>query len=147
MTDVLLRHEPDGGNIEIVNGQVTLSNGLETATYLSLFGGNERDDGTDATESLEWWGNKAEVTEARKLRSRTQHLLLTLPLVPANLLRFEDAAGADLAWFGATGVARFVGVAVTMPGVNRVRFAVRLEVNDEVFDFVFTRAAAARVNA
>lgn len=147
MTDVRLRHEPDGGNIESINGRITLSDGLENAVYASLFGGNERDAGTDATSALEWWGNKLESASSRKLRSRTQYLITKLPLVPANLLRFEDAASADLAWLKSIGVASFVGVTASIPALNTLSLAARIEVNDQVYDFAFTRSAAARVNS
>jgi len=146
MTDMLLRLEDDGGNIEVINGRVTLSNGLENAVIASLFGGNQRDDGSDATLALEWWGNKGAL-ETRKLRSRFQHLISILPAVPANLLRFEDAAAADLSWMQSIGLAGFIGATATIPALNTVKIAPRIEIDDAVYDFAFTRAAAARVNA
>ena len=43
--DVLLFQTIDDGNVEVINGIITMSGGLDTAAYLSLFGGNEEDDG------------------------------------------------------------------------------------------------------
>ena len=51
--DVLLYHTPDGGEIEMVNGLVTMSGGLETMAYLCLFGGNEEDDGRPGHDQLQ----------------------------------------------------------------------------------------------
>jgi phage gp46-like protein len=138
MTDVLLFHEDDGGNIDFVNGQSEMSAGLEVAAYLSMFGGNEQDSGEEADEPLEWWGNKTESVPARKYRSRTQNLLRSIPVVPANLRRIEEAAGLDLTWFVEDGPASYVGVVCSIPGHNRVRWDISIVIDDEKFSFSFT---------
>ncbi len=138
MTDPLLRLFNDGGDIEYLNGRITLSAGLETAAFNSLFGGNERDPGLEGDDPLEWWGNKTESLEVRKLRSQFQHLIETLPLVPANLRRLEDAAGIDLGWFVTDGPASFVQVVASQPAINRVRVDIGILIDDELFKFSFT---------
>ena len=51
--DVLYTATPDGGDIKIENGLVKDCRNFDTATYLSLFGGNENDtDGTVVTLML-----------------------------------------------------------------------------------------------
>lgn len=137
MTDVLLRHEPDGGNIDYVNGQAVMSDGLETAAYLSLFGGNEQDSGDESDNALQWWGNLTESDQAHRLRSRTQYLLRNLPLIPSNLKRLEEAAALDLAWFVDAGPASYVGVTVRQTGVNAVEFAISIIIDDELFSYTF----------
>ncbi len=141
MTDVALLHQSDGGNVEVQNGRFTMANGLFNAAYLSLFGGNERDSGNTADERLEWWGNKIEDVPSRRYRSETQALLKELPLVPANRARFEEAALRDLGWIAEEGPADFVGVAVTMPGLNRLAFTIKIEVSDEVYAFSLSHGA------
>lgn len=138
MTDPLLQQFNDGGDIEFINGRITLSDGLETAAYLSLFGANERDPGLEGDDPLEWWGNKTESLEERKYRSQFQHLIESLPLVPANLRRLEDAAGVDLAWFVSSGVASFVQVVASQPAINRVKVDIGILVDNELFQFSFT---------
>src|SRR5688572_30669781 len=98
MSDIRLFHDDDGGDIEYVNGQAVMSDGLETAVYLSLWGGNEQDSGGDETERLQWWGNQGELIESRKYRSETQNLLRSIPAIPVNLLRIQDAVEHDLEW-------------------------------------------------
>lgn len=119
MTDVLLRHTDNGGEITLQGGLLLMSEGLETAAYLSLFGGNEDDPGGEDT-SLQWWGNLLETESERQYRSETQRLLQSLPAIPANLRRFEQAAGRDLKWMVETGLAQSVTAEATIPGVNRV---------------------------
>ena len=55
--DVLLFQTNDEGDIESIDGVVTMSGGLETMFYLSIFGGNEDDDATS--------GNNVDVVSAR----------------------------------------------------------------------------------
>lgn len=141
MTDVLLRNFDDGGDIEYINGQVTLSDGLESTVYLSLFGGNERDSGLGADDSLQWWGNLSETLEENQYRSQLQHLVASLPIVPANLRRIEDAAAVDLEWMVSTKLADFIQVTASMPGLNTVRLDITIRIVDEEFRFSFTESS------
>ena len=118
--DVLLFQTNDGGNLAIAGGLVEMSGGLETAAYLSLFGGNEGDNG-QAGNPQTWWGNVNEPDPRRQYRSETQHLLRSLAAVPANLRRLEQAAVRDLGWMVEAGAATDVSAAASMPGLNKVR--------------------------
>lgn len=122
--DVWLFHMGDGGEIEIVNGEVTRGSGYETAAYLSLFGGNEDDSGLPADKSKQWWGNWSEPDPARAYRSETQYLLNTLPATTGNLRRLQPAAENDLAWLVDKGHAKSVSVAIGMPAINHVSYDV-----------------------
>ena len=61
--DVLLTHTDDDGDIEVLNGLVTMAGGLETAVYLSLFGANEHDPG-GLDSPQQYWGNWGEPVSA-----------------------------------------------------------------------------------
>lgn len=124
--DVLLFQTNDDGEIEVENGRATLTGGLETAAYLSLFGGNEPDSGR-ADDPLTWWGNLAETQPERQYRSETQYLLRSLPAIPANLRRLEQAAERDLAWMVSVNAAASVSATASIPARNRVRLVVRIE--------------------
>lgn len=126
MTDVLLRQTDDGGSITVEGGLVLLSEGLETAAYLSLFGGNE-DDAADADTTLQWWGNLTETEPERTYRSETQFLLKSLPAIPANLRRIEQSAARDLQWMLDASVATSIGVEATIPALNRVRINLTID--------------------
>lgn len=135
--DVKLFQTDDDGDITVENGLVEMSGGLETAAYLSLFGGNEDDDGR-ADNPANWWGNIDEVDPAREYHSETQNLLQALPATTGNLRRIEDAAGRDLAWFVDSGVASSVSVSASMPGVNRIKLTIDIEAvgQESSFEFV-----------
>lgn len=122
MTDVLLRQTNDGGDVTIRGGLLLMSEGLETAAYLSLFGGNE-DDPADADSAQQWWGNLLDVEPERAYRSETQFLVQGLPAIPFNLRRIEQAAARDLQWMLDTGAAQSITVEATIPAVARVRVA------------------------
>lgn len=139
--DVLLYEDLDGGEINVADGLVAMSGGLESAAYLSLFGGNELDDGS-AGSPFSWWGNLGETLPERRYRSETQHVLNTCLPQPANLIKVEDAAARDLAWFVTVGAATSVEVSASMPGVNRVTLRVRIDA-DTTFEYSENWAADA----
>lgn len=134
--DVLLFQTDDDGDIIALNGLVAMSGGLETAAYLSLFGGNEDDDGRDKNPSS-WWGNISETDPAKQYRSETQNLMQSLPATAANLRQVEDAAKRDLAWFVEKGVASEVTAIATIPALNRVKVAVGIIARGEESSFEF----------
>jgi phage gp46-like protein len=138
--DVRLYQTNDGGEIDFVAGQAQMSDGLETAVYLSLFGGNERDSGQDGDEPLQWWGNLGEADQSKHYRSETQHLLRSLPATTANLRRIEDAIARDLAWMTDSSLASSVSAEVSVPALNRIDLLVRVEIDGEELKFPFTQA-------
>lgn len=141
--DVALFQTNDDGNITVTNGVVEMSGGLETAAYLSLFGGNEDDDGRDDNPN-DWWGNLDEGELDRQYHSETQNLLQSIPATTNNLLRIEDAANRDLSWFVDGKIASSITVSVTMPGLNRVSISIKIEANgvESSFNFVENWKAA-----
>lgn len=131
--DVLLYQTNDDGEINVTNGLVEMSGGLQTAAYLSLFGGNEDDDGL-ADNVKTWWGNVTETENSHKYVSETQNLLGALPITSGNLLRVEDAAKRDLAWFIDEGVATSVSVTASILGLNMIQLEINID--QESFKFV-----------
>lgn len=141
--DVRLFHTLDDGEIELKNGQLVMADGLETAAYLSLFGGAERDSGLASDDKYEWWGNKGEVDPKRRYRSETQNLLRSLPATSSNLRRVEDAAGRDLDWLTEE-VADSVEVNATIPALNRVQLNVVIVIGGKRIGMVFAEDWRAR---
>ena len=76
--DVVLFQSLDDGEIVIEGGLATMDGGLQTAVYLSLFGGNEDDDGL-AQNPKTWWANLDENQPVLRYRSRLQNLLRSIP--------------------------------------------------------------------
>ena len=140
MSDVRLFQGADGGDIELTAAGVTLEDGLASACYMSLFGGNAEDDGSTATAHLQWWGNALEAAGSpRRYRSQTAAVIEGLPLTSSNVRRLQDAAENDLAWMVAEGVASAVEVAVSVRGTSSVQIDVEVTVSTMVYAFTFTR--------
>lgn len=133
MTDVRLLLTDDGGEMVITNGVVAMSDGLFEAVYLSCFGGNERDTGLEGDRN-QWWGNFGETRRERQYRSETQHLLRSIPAIPANLKRVQEAAERDLSWMVETKLATLVSALASMPAVNRVRLRLNVMIGDVRFE-------------
>jgi len=122
MSDVLLFQTPDDGDVSIDGGQFQLTDGLETAVYLSLFGGNWQDDGSEGNP-LQWWGNADVIDPLQRQTSRTQYLLQSLSATSGNLKRVEDAAAADLAWLPERYA---VTISTSVPERNKVQFVIQI---------------------
>ena len=131
--DVLLYQTNDDGDISVTGGLIEMSGGLQTAAYLSLFGGNEDDDGIKGKVKT-WWGNLSENEKSHKYISETQNILESLPITSSNLLRVEDAAKRDLAWFKDSGVATNVSVTASILGLNMIKLTINID--QERFEFV-----------
>lgn len=131
MTDVLMVDTLDGGDIQIpVGSDVVMTSGLETSVYLSLFGGNEEDDGSDATSSLQWWANFAEPDPARRMRGRLQALIRARALTSALLREISEAARADLEWM-TVALVDAVRVSSSIVAPRRVEITIELDIGAE----------------
>lgn len=139
MTDIALFHTADGGEVEIVNGEIALDHTPRTAVYLSMFGGNDQDGGTQATEHLQWWGNLIEPETTRRYRCETQHILRALPAVSANLPRVSDAVKRDLEWMERA-LGAVVSTRVSIPARRRIEIEIRLEVDGEPYPLAFNES-------
>lgn len=128
--DVRLFQTTDDGEINVVDGIVEMEAGLETATYLSLFGGNEEDSGLDG-DNQSWWGNTYETLPERQYRSETQHLLRSLPITTGSLERVKKLVENDLQWMRDTDLANSVEVEITIPRLNTVGIAIDFVMGNE----------------
>ena len=135
--DVLLEQTNDDGDVTVVNGVATMSGGLETAAYLSLFGGNEDDDGRRGNPAT-WWANLTEIDPSKKYISETQHLLQAIPATSANLRKIEDAAKKDLDWLLVNNIASSVEVFASIPDINKIALSVNINAQGEESEFNFT---------
>jgi phage gp46-like protein len=129
--NVRLYHTVDGGELGVVNQQIEMNGGLETAAYLSLFGGNE--------SGAEWWGNDFVTgnTSDRQV-SETQRLIYEIPATSANIRRLEDAVRRDLNWMITDGVAKSVEANVRITGVGRVEIVVVILSHDAEYKATFS---------
>lgn len=134
--DVKLFQTNDDGEISVVNGVTEMSGGLETAAYLSMFGGNEQDDGLN--ESATWWGNIGEQDPDFQYKSETQFLLKSIPATTGNLLRIEEAARRDLEWMLNKAVASSVEINIGIPALNRVYIGIAIQADGDEIEFAFT---------
>ncbi len=122
--DVLLFQSNNGGNIVIEpNDDVKLTGGFETDFFMSLFGGNQDDDGSPNNKNS-WWGNLLEEDPAFQFRSKTQNLLISLPLVSGNLRKIEDAVKSDLKSYIDLGAITELNISVSITGIRRVKIVI-----------------------
>ncbi|BAV81062.1 hypothetical protein [Vibrio phage CKB-S1] len=122
--DVWLYQTTDDGNVLPQEGDLYRTDGLETAVYLSLYGGNPEDNGSTGNRQA-WWGNQGLEDPAQAMTSRFQNLVEGIALSSGNLLRIEDAAAQDLAWLEDLGFT--VRVSSRLTKLNRLELTVNID--------------------
>ena len=123
--DVLLFQTNDDGNINVSSGITEMTSGFETAVYLSLFGGNEDDNGQESNPK-QYWGNLLENQPDRKYRSQTQFLLRSIPISSGNLRRIDEAVRSDLQWLLNGNIASELSVITTIIGKDKIKITVSI---------------------
>jgi len=137
MADVRLFQTGDGGNLEIpTNQDVQLTGGFETDFYLSLFGGNQDDNGSIGSKKS-WWGNLLDSNPAFQFRSRTQNLLVSLPLVSGNIRKIEDSVKNDLKSYVDSGAITELNIAVSIKYPRRVEIVITALANGISINITF----------
>lgn len=142
MTDVVLLENDtsDGGEITCVGGVVLTDEGVSTAAYISLFGGNQEDSGNQEDDAVQFWGNLLEEDTTRHIRSRFGYLVDNLPATTANLARLKAAAESDVAWMASSdGPLDEVTVTLSVPAPKRIEVEVAGTIWDRRFVASFTR--------
>jgi len=136
--DVFLFQQQDDGDIAVAEGIIEMRGSLETAAYLSLFGGNQDDSG-DEGSSQNWWGNLIENEPSKQYRSRTQHILRAGEIDTSQLRAIEEAVRLDLKWFLDDSIVTELTVTVTIPELNTVSIEIILNVFGEETTITFVQ--------
>ena len=135
--DILLFQIPDDGEINANRGIIEMDGGLPTAVYISLFGGNQGDDGRPNNDKT-YWGNRDEVDPHFKYISETQYLLNSIPATSNNLNRVQQASIRDLQWLIVVGAASSLDSNVSIPALNRIKIIIKVEADGEESEFEFS---------
>jgi len=128
--DVLLHQQVNNGTINVEGGLVEMTGSLDTAVYISLFGGVD----------TAWWGDAEELKPERRITSLTESLLKGLPASPANLRRVEEAARQDLRWLTDEGIAKSVTVTASIPDYKKI--SISGSIDDIPFEYTENWGAA-----
>lgn len=123
--DVLLYQTPDGGNINVEDGIVQMTQGLETAVYLSLFSPDD------------WYGNDTTDNESEKLHSETELIISKKPQTSKNYQLLVQAIESDLKWLTES-LANNVTASVSSDTLNRVNIDVTIEQDSGSTNLTYT---------
>ncbi len=125
--DLLIECTKDGGDIVIHDNFFQSTQSLETAIYLSLFGGNYGNNGTEATTNNVWWGDQLSTNEPNEyLVSKTQNIIWGESAHPTHIRKLELSIQDDLAWMVSSGIAKSTEVLVSIPTRNRINIEIRV---------------------
>jgi phage gp46-like protein len=126
MSDILLIQTENDGDVIYGDGDLKTEKGLQTAAYLSLFGGN-RDDAGFSDKTKMYWANYQESDVDYQYRSETQALLSDNTLTTALLLRLEDAVLRDLNWLINNKYAATITVEASIPAIDRLKLDIKID--------------------
>lgn len=123
--DVLINGADGSGNIVIEDGLVKDCRNFSTAVYLSLFGGNARDDAGRDNET--WWGNLIPGTKKNeKLISSFYAIVSGFPLNSNNIKKAVATAKDDLNWMTEEGIADEIDASIYVMSARQVQLTVRI---------------------
>ncbi len=114
--DVKLIPTEDGGQITIEKGQTVMDDGLETATYISLFSGD-------------YWGNA--ISERDEKTESKLESLFTRNLDNQTRLDAEEYALQALAWMKRQGIATKIEAEASIPRSGFLGLVVRIYQPDD----------------
>jgi len=140
--DVLLFSSGDGGEIELdENNFIVNDESFETSIYLTLFGGNKKDDGTPSKRKYAYWGNLLEKNNPeRRLISRTQNILEGLPATSENLLKVKEAIKLDMKWYFEEAIIDNLEIITTIPEKNKIYIELRgMKNKNTIFDLKYKK--------
>ncbi|AUR96483.1 hypothetical protein NVP1225O_31 [Vibrio phage 1.225.O._10N.261.48.B7] len=113
--DVLLFQTLNDSDMSITDGIVQMTQGLETAVYLSLF------------SPVDTYLNEAAETNDEKLSSQTEAIIQKKPQSSKNYQLLVQAVNADLKWLVTNGNANSIDTSVSSDGLNRVIISITIE--------------------
>lgn len=123
--DIALIETGNGGDIQIVNGDIALVFGLENNPYLAMYGGNVAQNTVDteanevaAGTTADWWGNNLCIgpDETQQFNSDTERTMNATALTSAGRISIQNAIQDDLDYLEAiTGYPVTVSVNITSP--------------------------------
>lgn len=117
--DIFLFPGPEGvGNIRIINGEPVMTQGFESAVYISIDGDNG--DG--------WWANEY-LSQAQKVQSKFAAYRKGTPLTSGALLTGEELILQDLQWIIDTNAADKVLSYLSIIGKNKVQADIRISID------------------
>ncbi|MCI6912992.1 MAG: hypothetical protein MR771_07495 [Treponema succinifaciens] len=123
--DILINGADGMGNIVIEDGLVKDCRNFSTAVYLSLFGGNARDDAGRDNET--WWGNLIPGTKKNeKLVSSFYAIVSGFPINSNNIKRAARAAKDDLSWMIEEGIADEIDASIHAISIRQVQLTIRV---------------------
>ncbi|AUR89533.1 hypothetical protein NVP1124O_32 [Vibrio phage 1.124.O._10N.286.49.B1] len=113
--DVLLFQTLNDSDMSITDGIVQMTQGLETAVYLSLF------------SPVDTYLNEAAETNDEKLSSQAEAIIQNKPQSSKNYQLLVQAVNADLKWLVTNGNANSIDTSVSSDGLNRVIISITIE--------------------
>lgn len=93
INDIRIFEEGSGGDFNIVDNDIEITNSLRNQVYLAFFGGNIKDDVGE--QNNDYWANSF-FNDEQKYVSNFERTILSVPLNSSGLQKIKSAADQDL---------------------------------------------------
>lgn len=125
--DVTIYEEGSGGDLQLLNDDLALSEGLTNQVYLALVGGNLEQSTSPDIEELEirqdWWANVL-LNEENQFNSNFERALSEVALNSAGIRVLENAVKEDLEFLTAYAD---INIESELIGLNRLEIFITLQ--------------------
>lgn len=129
ITDILIYESGDGGEFQLVNGDLNTVQSITNCVYLALFGGNVEqstsNDIEDNEQRFDWWGNV--LISDIQFNSEFERTLLEVSLNSSGIGKLENAAMNDLAFLKTYAN---VSVNISIDDIDKMSLVVSLQEPD-----------------
>jgi phage gp46-like protein len=127
ISDIFIFESFNGGELELVNDDLKVSQGLHNQVYLALFGGNVEESTTENLNELDersdFWGNEY-LTPENQFNSEFEKALNQVALNSSGISKLESAAKKDLQYLSE--IAN-IAIAGSLIGFNKFQLIVELQ--------------------
>lgn len=101
MVDISIYESKDGGELYILNDDLSATNCISNQVYLALWGGNIQENTTEQTNKQairnDWWGNDL-MAPSNQFNSNTERILRDIVITSAGISIVENAIKKDLSF-------------------------------------------------
>ena len=137
MTDIAIYESGSGGEINLLNGDIEMTDGLFNQPYLSHFGGNTEASTTgeeqEGTERFDWWANALMFAQPEaQMNSEVERALNNNALSSSGRSDIEQQAKKDIDFLSVLGE---VSSTVSIIGNDKIKISDKI--NQSVKSFIW----------
>lgn len=131
--DLAIVESENGGELQMVSGDLAVVKGIENMPYLAMFGGNPgfiSKNKVQEEQSFDWWGNNLLMPSEQDIQfnSAFEHAMNTTPLTSSGRITLENAIKRDLKFLQSVAV---VEISVIIVATDCIQIVLKVKLNND----------------